>query len=505
MQRNVLMTTLLLILFSVSLPAQQNINLKQLDSYIDKAVKDFNLTGLSIAVVKDTSIIFKKGYGVEDALVNKPMTTKALFNIASCTKAFTAACVAILVDEGKLDWDDKVEDFVPGFKLADPYITANLNMADMLSHRSGLATFDGDLLWYRTDYSNKDVIKRMRYLPIRNNFRSDFGYQNNMFMIAGEVIKNITGKSWSDFIEEKLFTPLEMTDSRTCSEQLDEGQEIAYPHLKGKKQDLYIEDPGPAGSIYSSPDEMAHWVTMLLNGGMYKGRQILKQKIIDKLFSPQTILPVSSFLKNNGTHFYDYGLGWFLFDYSGKKIVEHSGGMPGYISKVTLVPEEKLGIIILTNDMNSLTTALRYKILDMFLNDKNKDWAGEVLNSSKEREEKLAEREALLEEKRFKNTEPSLELKAYEGLYRDKMYGDAKIEMRNGKLWLTLIPTKVKFYSPMEHWHFDTFMIKFADEFLPEGFVTFNFNSNAEITGFKIDLPNPDFNFYNLDFKKLKL
>jgi len=249
---------------------------------------------------------------------------------------------------------------------------------------------------------------------------------------------------------------------------------------------------------------MSHWIRALLDGGDWNDRHILDQEIIETLFTPHTILPVSQQMKNNGIHFHAYGLGWFLFDYAGKKIVEHDGGMPGYISKVTLVPEENLGFVILTNDMNNLTGALRYRILDAFLSDQDKDWAAEYLKTRQEYEQAREKQKSDRHVKRIKNTKPSLDLMAYTGVYTDKAYGNAQIEMENEHLKLTLLPTKEKFVSSMEHWHFNTFRIKFKDEFLPEGFVTFRLNTDAEITGFTIDLPNPDFHFYNLDFKKME-
>jgi CubicO group peptidase (beta-lactamase class C family) len=482
----------------------QDVDFQALDRYIDKAVEDFQLPGLAISVIKDGSVVFSRGYGYKNFETKEPMTTTALFNIASCSKAFTAACLGILVKEGKLDWQDKVIDIIPELQLADPCITKALNIRDILSHRSGLATFVGDLLWYETDYDNREIIHRMRYLPIQNDFRSQFGYQNNMFMIAGEIVKQITGKMWSEFLVERLFLPLEMTESRSCSKHITAGQDIAMPHFDRKPQPLAIYEPNPAGSIYSCVDEMSHWIRALLDGGNWNDRHILDQEIIETLFTPHTILPVSQQMKENGIHFHAYGLGWFLFDYAGKKIVEHDGGMPGYISKVTLVPEKNLGFVILTNDMNNLTGALRYRILDTFLAVPEKDWAAEYLKTRQEYEQAREKRKSDRYAKRIKNTKPSLDLMAYTGVYTDKAYGNAQIELENEHLKLTLLPTKEKFVSRMEHWHFNTFRIKFKDEFLPEGFVTFRLNTDAEITGFTIDLPNPDFHFFNLDFKKME-
>ena len=321
----------LIILIAGFVPAAvlgQQADLDSLDAYIAKAVENFEQTGVAVAIVKDSVVIFSKGYGFKHLSEDKPMTTSALFNIASCSKAFTAACLGMLVDQDKLEWNDKVTDFIKGFRLEDPYITQQLNMTDILSHRSGLRTFYGDLLWYETDYSNTEIIHRMRHLPIMNDFRLQFGYQNNMFMIAGEIIKEITGKTWAEFLYENLFDPLDMAQSRACSKHLKPGQDIAYPHLDRKPQEVALYEPNPAGSIFSSVDEMSHWILMLLNNGMFNGRQVLSPRTIQTLFTPQTIMPVPPFMKQIGIHFHNYGLGWFMFDYSGNKVVEHDGGMP---------------------------------------------------------------------------------------------------------------------------------------------------------------------------------
>lgn len=503
MKKTVVVLIILFMLLSTFVAyGQTDIDYETLDQYISKAVTDYELSGLAISIIKDDSVVFRKGYGLKDVEKNEAITTGSLFNIASCTKAFTAACLGILVEEGKLTWKDRVIDHIAGFSLADPCITSTLNIIDILSHRSGLATFYGDLLWYETDYDNQEIIKRMRYLPLKNDFRSEFGYQNNMFMIAGEIMNSITGRTWSEFVYERIFEPLGMKESRTCSQHLTTDQDIAYPHLDRKRQALSIYEPKPEGSIYSSVDEMSNWIMMLLNGGTWRGRQILSPNTIEILFTPQTLLSVSPSMKENGTHFFTCGMGWFLSDYAGVKVVEHSGGMPGYISKVALVPEEKLGLVILTNDMNNLPTALRYTIIDLFINDSEKDWAALYLERTRQYEDRKEKRKAEREAQRAKNTSPSLDLEGYTGTYEDQMYGPAEVNLTDDALHVTFMPTKEKFTSTMEHWHHDTFRIRFKDEFLPEGFITFHFNSNGEVTGFTIDLPNPDFHFFNLDFKK---
>jgi CubicO group peptidase (beta-lactamase class C family) len=495
----------LVLVAAASSPAvlSREVDLERLDVYIRNAMSEYELTGLAVSIVKDHEVVFSKGYGVRNAETGEPVTPDSLFNIASCSKAFTAAAVAMVVEDGDLRWDEKVVDHVPGFQLADPYITRELDVTDTLSHRTGLGTFYGDLLWYNTDYDNREIIRRMRHLPITNDFRSEFGYQNNMYMIAGEIIHEVTGKSWSEFTKERIFVPLGMTRSRTHGGALADMQEIAMPHLEGRLHEPSFDRPHPAGSIFSSARELTSWIRMLLNDGSFNGTQLMKPETVEELFSAKTVMRVSKALKRQGVHFRAYGLGWGLQDYAGRKVAAHGGGMPGYISQVVVVPEENLGFVLLSNDMNLLVRALRGKILDLFLKGGDTDWAAEFLYLQKQRKEKMRADAAERRKNRAEGTRPSLDLVRYAGLYRDKMYGDARVELASDALRLTLLPTRDWFVSPMEHWHHDTFRIEFKDPFLPEGFVTFELNSKGEVTGFKIDLPNPDFHFFNLDFERI--
>ncbi len=480
----------------------QQPDFKLLDEYIGKSVKDFGLTGLSIAIVQKDKVVFTRAYGFADKSKADVLETRDLFNIASCTKAFTAAAIANLVHEGKLKWADPVTDYVPGFAVSDPCITAMTTIEDLLTHRTGLGTFYGDELWYQTDYSPEEIISRMRYLPLKNQFRNQFGYQNNMYIIAGEVIEKVSGLKWSDYIENNFLFPLSMNQSRTSSVFLDPDQAVAMPHLYGKVQAIYEFAPNPAASMYSSVEDLSNWIRMLLGEGSFEGKQVLAADVVRQMFAGRTTMPVYPFHESQGTHFRSYALGWFLFDYGGRKIVEHDGGMPGYISKVCLVPEEELGFTILTNDMTGLPDALRNRILDSFLGKEQKDWAKEYLAYQQADEQQKKADTEQRRNLRVSGTHPSWDPKEFAGTYIDKMYGNAKVNLENGKLFLRLVPAGDAFTSEMEHWHFDTWRIKFKDEFLPEGFVTFDFTSNGKPAGFKIDLPNPDFHFFNLNFRR---
>ncbi len=491
---------LLIIIFVSTLNAQ--IDYKKFDEYVENAVSLFEAEGLSIAIVKDSQVVFSKAYGFADADKKIPLTTKSLFNIASCSKAFTAALAAKLVDEGKLSFQDKVKDHIPYFELSDLWITSQLNIVDILSHRSGLKTFAGDLLWYHTDYTNKEIIERMKYLPIENEFRSEFGYQNNMFMIASEIITQKAGKNWYEYLDNELFDKLDMNTSKSASMYLNDNDDIAYPHVEKKRYPLTDEVPNAAGSIFSNVEEMSNWIKMLLNNGKFNGEQVLSENVINEMFTPRINVYVGRSMKKMGVNFNNYGLGWFLYDYKGREIVFHDGGMPGYLSRVLLVPDENLGVVILTNGLNPLTSALSQQIVDLYFGNDDADWVKdykERIDNYKKRDE---ENKAKINSSRVENTKPSLELPKYEGKYNDNSYGEAEVIFNNEKLTLQL-PAKDVFTSEMEHWHYDTFKIKFTDDFLPEGFVTFSFNSKGEVTGFKIDLPNPDFHFNDLNFVKV--
>ncbi|MEM1000771.1 MAG: serine hydrolase [Bacteroidota bacterium] len=495
---------LLVVALALPLAARTKNKVKKLAKEIEQSFDAFAPTGMAVAVVKDGEIVLQSTLGYKDAEAQSPITPNTLFSIASCSKAFTAACVGLLVAEGKLDWSDKVTDFVPGFQLADPCITSQMTVRDLLCHRSGLGTFFGDLLWYGTNYTNEEVIRRMRHLPINRQFRSEFGYQNNMYMVAGEIIREVSGKSWSEFVVERIFRPLGMQTTVPSNDELAPGQDLALGHIKGKKVPVYdFNATKPAASIYSSVNELSHWMRMLLDRGRWQGKEVLPAAVLADMFTAQVPQNVSAVWQSWGVHFRAYGLGWGMFDYAGKKVIEHNGGMPGYISKVCVVPEENLGVVILNNGMNGVVNdAVRFKVLDYFLEHTGEDWDkvfGRFVEMGEEYEAH-ATRERT--GSRVKRTKMSLNPEDYVGIYTDKMYGDAAVEMRGKTLHLTLQPAAAVFTSPMEHWHYDTFKVQFKDDFLTFGLINFKLDAYGKISGFKIDLPSDDFHFFNLDFRK---
>jgi CubicO group peptidase (beta-lactamase class C family) len=501
----ILLNLLIFTSFSILFSQVSKQDLAKIDETVKKAFDVFKPTGLAVAVVKDSAIIYSNAFGYADAGIKRPVNKTSLFNIASCSKAFTAACIGILVDEGKLKWTDRVTDYFPEFKLADDYITRQLTVEDLLCHRSGLGTFFGDLLWYNTDYSDEEVMMRMRNEPITRRFGIEFGYQNIMFMMAGDIIKKVTGQTWSEFVDSRIFSPLGMVQTRPSNDELTTDQDIAYGHISNKVLSVYdFNAAKSAASMYSSVDEMSIWTMMMLNKGKYKGNQIISRASLSRILEPHTILGPSNSQKQHGINFYTYGLGWFIYDYNGKKIAEHDGGMPGYISKVTLIPEQKISIIILNNGNDFyINSALIGDLMDILVKGKEFDWIGEysAIKTRSDSYEESSNRKRM--ESRVPDTRPSLNPSGYTGIFRDKSYGDAEIKIEGGRLVLTFLPSKKVFTGELEHWHYDTFKVVFKDEYLTFGLITFSFDSSGLVTGFKIDLPSGDFHFWNLDFKKM--
>ncbi|MFW6129261.1 MAG: serine hydrolase [Candidatus Aminicenantaceae bacterium] len=493
--------------------SQAQVNLSQLDSYFEKARKEWKIPGMAVAIVKDGKVVLAKGYGVKNFSKKDKVDEKTLFAIASNTKAFTAASLAILVQEGKIQWDDKVRQYLPYFKLYDPYVTEEMTVRDLLCHRSGLRTFSGDLLWYETSYNPVEVIKRARYLKPGFSFRSEYGYSNIMFMAAGEVVAKASGQSWENFVKEKIFKPLGMKSSNMGITELKKHTNIAeahYVYLDGKTLSVPYttsDNCGAAGSINSSVIEMAQWLKMLLNKGVFHNQRLLNEDSIWEMWASHNINRVHPSSKKlfPKTHFKSYGLGWGLMDYHGYKIISHGGGLDGMISRVALVPEINLGLVILTNSINNLPPALTYKIIDTYLGLESKDWSCIYLDQYRESVEKEMERGQAILKKQVSDTHIKVKLNDYTGRYKSPMYGDAKVSIQKGQLVLELLPAPV-FISDLTHWHYDTFVLKFRNFFcfVPHGTGTVQFirDKQGNVTEMKLDVPNRDLWFDEPEFKK---
>ena len=383
-----------------------------LDEYIEKARTDWGVVGLAVAVVKDDSVVYAKGFGLREPGKSAAVDAYTLFAIGSNTKAFTAAVIGTLVDAGKMNWDDPVTRYLPGFQLYDPYASRELTIRDVLSHRSGLSR--GDQLWYATPFTRQEVLQRVRYLEPSWSFRSRYGYQNIMFLAAGEAAASAAGKSWQDLVAQKLFQPLGMTLSNTSVNDLAKASDVANPHAKvaGNAAPIAyrnIDNVGPAGSINSNVLEMSQWLRLLLGNGSYKGQRVLSERIVREMLTPHTITGSGMDTIFPMSHFSVYGQGLGMRDYCGRKLVSHTGGIDGMLSVVAFVPEEKLGVVALTNtDDHNAAPAIAYWVIDRFMKQPARDWSATFLKLDAHARQRADSVEADLLRARVADTRPSL-------------------------------------------------------------------------------------------------
>jgi CubicO group peptidase (beta-lactamase class C family) len=490
-----------------SLPAQTTPP-ADFDSYVARVLKTFDVPGLSVAIVKDGKVVFAKGYGVRKMGNPTPVDENTLFGIGSNTKAFTSAALATLVDERKICWDDRVYERLPGFQMYDPYVSHEMTIRDLLTHRSGMGLGEGDLLfWPHTTYSREEIIHRLRFMKPASSFRSRFAYDNLLYMTAGQIIPAVTGKSWDDYIRERILLPLQMTTTNLSTTAFKPGDDYAWPHsvVDGKLQAVpfqSLDNVGPAGSINSSAAEMAKWLLTQLNHGKYVGRDghLFSEQRSREMWSPHTIIPTAEIagplaaLKHN---FSAYGLGWFLQDYHGHKTVGHGGGVLGFVSQVMLLPDENLGVVVLTDaEKSGALGAILYHLLDHYLALKPADWISAFKAADEQDEKEAADVMKKRDATRAAESLPSLPLEKYAGVYTDAWYGPASIRAENAKLVFTLDHTPAAI-ADLDHWQYDTFKAHWRDHTIEDAFVTFALKPDGSIDHFTMAAVSPlaDFSF----------
>ena len=485
--------------------------LKEIDAYAQTVLTTHGGPGMAIAIVKDDKVVLAKGYGTRELGKNAPVDENTLFAIASNSKAFTTASLAMLVDEKKISWEDKVSKYLPEFQMYDPWVTNELTIRDLVTHRVGLDTFSGDLLWYETTYSTDEVLARVRYLKPVSSFRTRFGYQNLMFIAAGKVLERVSGKPWCTFVRERILTPLGMTHT-TCGFG-DLGDDAALPHNEsgGKLRALphgNVNSAYGAVAINSSVADLSKWIRTQLARGKFEGKQIFSEQQSWAMHQQYLTQPISEAAsRNNPTrHFSGVGMGWFTYDYYGHKIINHSGGLDGMLSYTVLIPEENVGFVVLTNSESPAFGVMMSKIRDVFVNAPTKDWNAEAAEQTKKGKGAAEEERQKQDAARAVNTKPSLPIGSYAGTYTDRMYGDVIISEENGRLVMRFSASP-NFVADLEHWHYDTFEIKWRPSVsynFPRGFVTFTIDKNGKTDEIKIDQPNNDFWFYELSPKRVK-
>lgn len=451
-------------LFSQELPSFVK---DSLDHYVEKALSDWKIPGAAVCIVKDGKIVVMKGYGVKETGTNNKVDENTLFMIGSNTKAFTATALAMLHAQKKISLDDKVQKYLPDFKLHDPWVAKETIIRDLLSHRMGFETFQGDFMYFDSDLSLQEVRDRFAKVKPLYGFRSRWGYTNAAFMISGEVLNKVTGRTWAQFVTDSIFVPLGMNSSMALSKDMETASNKAFAHtvVNGQiKKIAYgkLENMGPAGSISSSINDLSHWVLMQLDNGKYDGKQVIPTAAISQTRIPTSVLGNGGTIYNKG-HFALYGLGWFLQEYSGRLVVQHTGGVNGFVTSITLLPEEKLGIIVLTNtDANNFYEALKWEIMDAYLNLPYRNYSNVFLGFHKQQQD--AEAKWLREKKDTiaMNPTPSLHLQNFAGTYRHEIYGNMNIALQNGKLVATFEHHKGR-YAELEALGGNRFLASFND------------------------------------------
>jgi len=490
---------------------------QDVDAVVERARKAFDVPGIAVAIVKDGRVVLSKGYGVRKLGEPAPVTPQSLFRIASNTKAFTTAALAMLVDEGKLRWDDRVVDHMPAFQMWDPYVTREMTVRDLLTHRSGLGLGAGDLMfWPATDFTRDQILARIRFLKPASSFRSHYAYDNLLYLVAGQMIPLITGKTWEQFVQQRIFDPLGMTHTNASSAALAASPDAAAPHARADGRLVVLpqtdhDNNAPAGSINSCVEDLAKWMLLQLS----HGGKLFSAAQSKEMWSPQTILPINDLPKGSPEvlqatqpQFNAYGLGWMLRDYRGHKMVYHTGVLAGYVSRTTLIPDLNLGVVVLTNqEEDGAHAAIARTVVDQYLGAPATDWVSAYRELAR-----LEAAEGAAEERRAAGTRnaasrPSLPLARYAGRYRDPWYGDIVVEERNGKLAIQFSHTK-QLAGDLEHWQYDTFVARWRDRTLgADAYVTFSLGADGAIEGARMKPVSPltdfSFDFQDLDLRRV--
>ena len=451
------------ILAPAALADLESPDLEALARTLDEARLTLDVPGMGVAIVHEGEVVFARGFGERTLGGGEEVDADTLFAIGSSSKAFTSAGVAMLVDEGEVNWNDRVREHLPWFRMHDPYPTDELRIYDMLAHTSGLPR--GDMLWYGSDYTRREVVERLPELEPFASFRSAFGYQNIMYVAAGLLIEEVSGTPWDEFIPTRIFEPLGMDDTNLSVTALSGLDNVATPHAKIEGDTTpvpwrNIDNAAPAGSINSSVNDMARWVTLLLNKGrLGEGDEeevLITPGAIEVMWTPVSlaVAPGPAGALRAESHFLLYGLGWFLQDYRGEKVVQHGGNIDGMSALVAMLPEHDLGVVVLTNMNGSVLPPVAVnEVFDAYLGADDHDWADEAKQIIDTAEQAAEQAREQAEENRVEGTSPSHELEDYTGTYSHDFYGDIEVALEDG----ALVFSRGSLVADAAHWHYDTF------------------------------------------------
>lgn len=470
----------------------------ELDAACQQALAAFKVPGFSVGVIKDGQIVWAKGYGVRTAGQRELVDEHTVFAIASNTKAFVSTAMAVLQTEGKLNLNDPVRKHLPYFGLYDEYVSEQSSLRDLLCHRIGLGTFSGDVIWYRSQLSAEQVVRQARHLPQAYPYRAGYGYSNLMFLAAGEVIRAASGQSWDAWVKARFLQPLGMNRTFTSVRELPMAGNVASPHITraGNQPIPYVnwDNMGAAGGIISSASDMLRWIELQLGKGEFRGQRIFESSVVAETWRPH----------NPFRRFSAYGLGWSLGEKAGMPVVSHGGGYDGMYSRVVMVPEAKLGIVVLTNSMTGLSGALSNYILDSYLGKVAPDWLDAALKREAEGEKEWNERRQSRLDARVSNTRPTLSQEAMLGSYFDPLYGTIEVRRAaGGGLELHFGPAP-ELDAKLSHWHYDTWKLEWneAQAWFDFGTVQFVTDNNGEVLELRFDVPNDDIFFHEIHAKR---
>lgn len=514
MKKITLLVSVLLLSFNI---ISSQIQEKELDELVQNTMKTFNVPGIAVGIIKDGKLVLAKGYGVSNIKTQQKVDANTLFGIASNSKAFTASALAILVDEGKINWDDKVKKYLPDFKMYNDYVTNEFTIRDLLTHRSGLGLGAGDLMIWPDghDFTPKDIVKNIQYLKPISGFRAKYDYDNLLYVIAGEVIAKISGKSWNDFIEERLMQPLEMNHSASSWNRLKDTTNVIVPHVptNGKLEIVprYTNSIfDAAAGLYTSVNDLSHWLIAQMNDANYNGKQLFSKNQHDETWKSQTILPIRNSYPYS-THFSSYGLGWKLTDINGHIEVSHTGGLDGIVTQSIMYPKEKLGIIILTNQQSGTAfNVISNTIKDSYLGFPKFDHLAYL---SKERASKEDDADKITNEvwakvnQNLKDKSIKIETKKYVGTYKDNWFGEVTISEKKGKLYFASKRSK-RLVGEIFFYNNQNFVVKWnVRSFNADAHVFFDLDADGNAKGFTMHAISPltdfSYDFQDLSFIKI--
>ena len=500
-------------------PAPSQVLPPGFETLVARAMKTFEVPGMSIAVVKDGKVVLAKGYGVRKLGEPAAVDAQTLFGIASNTKAFTATALGLLVEEGKIAWDAPVINYLPWFQMSDPFVTREMTVRDLLVHRSGLGLGAGDLLlWPRSTYTRREIVSRLRFVPLARSFRSAYAYDNMLYIAAGEVIEAVSGTTWEDFIATRILKKAGMTSSRPSPSAAATGPNVALPHAPMETgvmpQPVDVNDNlNAAGGIFSCAEDIAKWMLVHLNEGrLPDGTRLFSDRTERELTALVTPIAVSlppAELLPQRMNFRGYALGFNVNDFRGRKIVSHTGGLTGYVSRVAMVPELELGIAILTNqESGEAYQSIIYTVLDQAMGAAPTDWIDAYVKVRDRARTQTAETLKKAAAKRAAEAKPSLPLPAYAGTYEDAWYGPIVVTLEGAGEAAHLVMSFAKtpaLVGDMEPWSRETFVVRWRDRVLrADAYVTFSLDPDGAIVEARMKAVSPDTDF-SYDFHDLLL